>query len=805
MSMVKSPWQPGSTADSAAPTAMLLLYVAGASPGIDQAIIEQLHRLATAKNVIPVAGASGAIAEIRKVKKGGAIALLLSPSLADDEVAPLILEVKYEAKAVAVVGIGEARRAFRLVVAGADAVLVSANGVLVNADETLRSVALRAQPVVLREPAEGSDTPGLGSTRARMVTGLKKLSLLVSDRASEWWADDDPEMDNATPPEAPTSPEDLLLLRQRLDLALQARFRLEAQGPFPAALPTEPAEMLAVAGTTATATAAAAPDVLKEWVPSWQRSESNSGSDPGPARPAPVDDLSEIKAQLRRALDAHRNDKLEWDATRHELEEALVAHQAAVAVGAELETVLNDTRKELAAARETHDADIEQWTKVRAVFEADREKLKEACVALDSQVKALRASAMAAAELQTTLATTQGELAQAREAHENERTKWNATQAALDAQVNALQSSATAASGLQATLGAAQSELAKALETSRAEQQVWTAARQELEARVAALQTAVASKGDLETALGAARTELQRALESYRRDQLAWAVERKDFEAQRAEFDTQRQDLEAQVAAQSGSSVVRLEAEAALTAARAELRRALDAQRADQIAWDATRQELEARIAAGRNATSSLEYDEAISTLRAELRAALEAHRADELAWEGARLALGSRINDLEAELDSRSQFSSRLNAAMSELTEAMQAQDPKRVEWIARRRQLEAALDTEAMTAASIDFEKAATQTLTELDRAANIWSKQAPLSIALPVEHALGAARVGLQRALDSHAAEVSAWDQTRQHIEAELQEALLDVQRQRARLAAARDALDTSVKTIAIDSVA
>lgn len=802
--MVKSPWQPGSTAESAASPAMLLLYVAGASPGIDQAIIEQLHRVGSAKNVIPVAGASGAVAEIRKAKKGSPIALLLSPSLGDDEVAPLILEVKYEAKAVAVVGIGEARRAFRLVVAGADAVLVSANGVLVNADETLRSVALRAQPVVLREPAEGSDVQGLGSTRARMVTGLKKLSLLVSDRASEWWADDDPEMDNATPPEAPTSPEDLLLLRQRLDLALQARLRLEAQGPFPAALPTEPAETPAAAGAAATA---AAPDVLKEWVPSWQRSASApaSDSDPAPARQAPVDDYAEIKAQLRRAIDAHRNDKLEWDATRHELEEALIAHQAAVAVGAELETVLNDTRKELAAARETHDADIEQWTKVRAVFEADREKLKEACVALDSQVKALRVSAMAASELQTTLATTQSELAQARDAHETERTKWNATQAALDAQVNALQSSATAASGLQVTLGAAQSELAKALETSRAEQQAWTATRQELEARVAALQTAMASKVDIETALGAARTELQRALESYRRDQLAWAVERKDFEAHRAEFETERQELEAQVAAQHGSSVVRLEAEAALTATRAELRRALDAQRAEQKAWETTRQELEARITAERSATSSLDYDEAISMLRAELRAALEAHRADELAWEGARLALGSRINDLEAELDSRSQFASRLDVAMSELGEAMQAQDPKRVEWIARRRQLEAALDTEAMTAASIDFEKAATQTLNELDRVANTWSMQAPATIALPIEHALGAARTGLQRALDAHAAEVAAWDMTRQHIEAELHEALLDVQGQRARLAAAHDALDTNAKTIAIDSVA
>ena len=146
-----------------------------------------------------------------------------------------------------------------------------------------------------------------------------------------------------------------------------------------------------------------------------------------------------------------------------------------MAVGAELETVLNDTRKELAAARETHDADIEQWTKVRAVFEADREKLKEACVALDSQVKALRPSAMAASELQTTLAATQSELAQARDAHETERTKWNATQAALDAQVNALQSSATAASGLQVTLVTTQSELAQAREAHETERTKWNA------------------------------------------------------------------------------------------------------------------------------------------------------------------------------------------------------------------------------------------------------------------------------------------------------------------------------------------
>jgi hypothetical protein len=115
-----------------------------------------------------------------------------------------------------------------------------------------------------------------------------------------------------------------------------------------------------------------------------------------------------------------------------------------------------------------------------------------------------------------------------------------------------------------------------------------------------------------------------------------------------------------------------------------------------------------------------------------------------------------------------------------------VQPQAAKRAAWGARRRQLEAALDNEAVTAASIDFEKATSQIFTELDR---LWDMDASF------EQTVETAKRELQRALDAHAAEVTAWETTRQHVEAELQEALLDAHGQRSRLAAAHESLDAT----------
>src|SRR6186713_2470089 len=156
---------------------MHLIYVSGSNPATDKALIAQIRRLPVGARLAEAANAADAITEVRKVA-GAKIAILLSPTLGETDIVPLILDVRYEAKAVAVIGLGDGRRAFRLLVAGADAVLEVANGTLVNAEETIKRLSAQAQPVELRERPSEAD-PQLAS-QGKLLSGLRKLSTLVS-------------------------------------------------------------------------------------------------------------------------------------------------------------------------------------------------------------------------------------------------------------------------------------------------------------------------------------------------------------------------------------------------------------------------------------------------------------------------------------------------------------------------------------------------------------------------------------------------------------------------------------------------
>ena len=70
---------------------------------------------------------------------------------------------------------------------------------------------------------------------------------------------------------------------------------------------------------------------------------------------------------------------------------------------------------------------------------------------------------------------------------------------------------------------------------------------------------------------------------------------------------------------------------------------------------------------------------------------------------------------------------------------------------------------------------------------------------------EQTIENARKELQRAVDAHSAEVTAWETTRQHVEAELQEALLDAHGQRSRIAAVHESLDASGQPLKVQKMA
>jgi len=83
---------------------MHLIYVSGSNPATDKALIAQIRRLPVGARLAEAANAADAITEVRKVA-GAKIAILLSPTLGETDIVPLILDVRYEAKAVAVIGL----------------------------------------------------------------------------------------------------------------------------------------------------------------------------------------------------------------------------------------------------------------------------------------------------------------------------------------------------------------------------------------------------------------------------------------------------------------------------------------------------------------------------------------------------------------------------------------------------------------------------------------------------------------------------------------------------------------------------
>ena len=115
----------------------------------------------------------------------------------------------------------------------------------------------------LRErPSESDPQP---ASQSKLLSGLRKLSTLVSGRVT---TDDDLEMDNLAPPEAPTSPEDLKLLRDRLEAALQTRVQARRRRLAGRA---EPA---AVRGGAGAAAATSAPN----WIVGASESDGRSSS-----------------------------------------------------------------------------------------------------------------------------------------------------------------------------------------------------------------------------------------------------------------------------------------------------------------------------------------------------------------------------------------------------------------------------------------------------------------------------------------------------------------------------------------------
>jgi PAS domain S-box-containing protein len=339
----------------------------------------------------------------------------------------------------------------------------------------------------------------------------------------------------------------------------------------------------------------------------------------------------------------------------------------------------------------------------------------------DAQIaRANLAAVTEEAKARVTALTTEFDKAKA--SHLAERSAWDAARAQLEERLQELITDADVRHGLDMRLATAETEL-----------QEVSAARKQFEAELEAARVVVreitASRDELAGRLDAARDELRHAVESHLSERTGW--------------DTLRRTLETQIEESHNYGDARSELERQLSAARSELS-------AVQADLDGTRSELNG---ARDQVTAALHQVDALRNERQRERTDLERAIAEltaerdglRTAGDGLRAQLDSRISDAQTSAVAHLEAEARLEAARTDMRQAVDTFAAERAGWEATRRQLEARLhETQAAAGARGDLEA-------ELD-----------------------AARSELRALAEASSRDRAAWDGTRRTLHEQLEDA-------------------------------
>src|SRR5262245_13562438 len=206
---------------------MGILYVKGSSADVDKSTIRQLEKAVAGTRVKAFANGDAITTELRS-SNGSVHALVTSPTLNNVDTTQLISRIRDAGAEVAIVPIVTAAdQGLRAIAAGADAVLLLVDGSLVEPQETLRRIRESArpapmpQPVVAKAPS-GTPTPAPEAPAPTVSAGRRMLAEL---RKLQGFLD----MGKRQTPD-PEHEEGRVLLKARLDEALDARVKLEGEG-----------------------------------------------------------------------------------------------------------------------------------------------------------------------------------------------------------------------------------------------------------------------------------------------------------------------------------------------------------------------------------------------------------------------------------------------------------------------------------------------------------------------------------------------------------------------------------------------
>ena len=459
---------------------MRLLYVSSGGSPIDSAATGQLAKTVGRKHVTEVESAAAAIAELRATTTEYR-ALLISPGFNETEALALIRGLRSEGVPVAIVPVvSEAQRGLcnSAVRAGADAVLLMVNGLLVDAQETLKRLLPRtASPAESDEPAPSRPPAAVVATQ-RALAELRKLHTLLYGKPRQSTAGDDA----AEHPAGEGG---------RLGLTPPAQTTRESASPAGAEAMADKSR-----STHAPATVAGAHlrrPVLAS-VPTARDPRTGERPFDSRTRAALEAALQASRVELRRAADAHAAERDLWEVTRKELEARLDEGHADSRGRLQLEGALEDATQKLAAANNTFAAERTAWENTR------RE--------LEMRVKTLQAVIGSTRKIEAELRTTQAELQRVMSGEGSKESVWEEARQRLEAELESR----------TAELESRTNEL-----ESRA---------YELHARTNELETANAERARLEEGLQAAHAELQRMAAVQAEEAASWERHREQLEQQ---------------------------------------------------------------------------------------------------------------------------------------------------------------------------------------------------------------------------------------------------------------------------------
>ena len=411
--------------------------------------------------------------------------------------------------------------------------------------------------------------------------------------------------------------------------------------------------------------------------------------------------VTALATELEKARASHLAERSAWDAARAQLEERLQ----------ELITDA-DVRHGLDMRLATAETELLEVSTARKQFEAE----------LDAARAVVREITTSRDELAGRLDAARDELRHAVETHLSERTGWDTLRRTLETQLEESHAHGDARSDLerqlsavrsertavQADLDATRSELNSAREQVAAALHQFDAIRNERQRERADFERTIAELAAERDAMrrehDAVRAELgtvrgERDTNDTERDSLRTERDalRMDRDALRRESDQLRGDRDG---VRGERDTIRAERDglraegdglrAELEAAQHALHRARDDHRSERESWDASRTQLDSRLAdAQASAVARLEVEARLEAARTDMRQAADTFAAERAGWEATRRQLETRLHETQAAAGSRSDLEAELDAARAELRSLAEASSRDRAAWDGTRRTL--------------------------------------------------------------------------------------------------------------------